>query len=77
MWLMIFLLALGWFLYQVYKTSADGSAENPPNPSNYPCDNPPPGKTAGHKWVLKFPDGRSDHRGYLICKKCGHMPGEL
>lgn len=26
-----------------------------------------------HSWVMKF---EPDHKGYLICKKCGKIPGD-
>ncbi len=75
MWLLIFFATLIWFIYTVSKTAKD-TAQTGPNSSYDPC-NPPPGKAAKHKWLLKFPDGSSDHLGYLICKSCGKMPGNL
>lgn len=40
------------------------------------CANVPIGKATRHKWVLRFPGGESDHMGYLVCTKCGKIPGQ-
>lgn len=36
------------------------------------CDQNPEDRK--HKWVIRFDN--SDHKGYLICKVCGKLPGE-
>lgn len=74
MWFLIFIAAGIWFLYQVGKTAQENT-KKPVNTNDYNCLNVPPGKAARHKWVLKFPGGESDHRGYLICKVCKKEPG--
>lgn len=76
----ILVVATLFFMHQIGKMLNSVPANTMPNEmgeNSYPCDNPPPGKAAGHKWVLKYADGRSDHTGYLICQKCKREPGSL
>lgn len=37
------------------------------------CYSKVPGKAAKHQWVMKV---EVDHNGYLICKRCGKIPGD-
>lgn len=36
------------------------------------CDTDPVDRK--HKWIVRF--NNDDHKGYLVCKVCGKLPGE-
>lgn len=59
-------------LYIIGRHAGDARSM-PTQEKEWTCANPPKGKSAGHKWVMKV---QPDHYGYLICKICGKMPGD-